>query len=41
MRAHRASLKNPPITTEEYLVTLEEQGLSRDTQAIRPYISEL
>ena len=41
MRQHRASLKNPPKTVEEYLATLEEQGLSRFAQAVRPYISEL
>jgi predicted nucleic acid-binding protein len=41
MRQHRASLKNPPKTVEEYLATLEEQGLSRFAQGVRPYISEL
>ncbi|MFZ4593919.1 MAG: hypothetical protein ACOYOF_06660 [Verrucomicrobiaceae bacterium] len=41
MRRHWASLKNPPKTVEEYLVTLEEQGLSRFTQAVRHYAAEL
>jgi hypothetical protein len=35
MRLHRASLKTPPRTVEEYLTTLEDQGLSRFTQAVR------
>ena len=37
----RASLKNPPKTVEEYLVTLEEQGLNRFSQAVRHYAAEL
>lgn len=41
MRQHRASLKNPPKTVEEYLATLEEQALTRFVQAVRPYSSEL
>ena len=41
MRQHRASLKNPPKSVEEYLATLEEQGLTRFVQAVRPYSSEL
>ncbi len=41
MRQHRSSLKNPPKTVEEYLATLEEQGLSRFSQAVRPYATEL
>jgi predicted nucleic acid-binding protein len=41
MRQQRASLKNPPKTVEEYLVTLEEQGLSRFSQAVRHYAAEL
>jgi len=36
MRQHRASLKNPPKTVEEYLATLEEKGLTRFVQAVRP-----
>jgi predicted nucleic acid-binding protein len=41
MRQHRASLRNPPKTVEEYLVTLEEQGLSSFSQAVRHYAAEL
>ena len=41
MRQHRASLRNPPKTAEEYLVTLEEQGLSSFSQAVRHYAAEL
>ena len=41
MRQQRASLKNPPKTTEEYLTTLEEQGLSSFSQAVRHYAAAL
>jgi predicted nucleic acid-binding protein len=41
IRQHRASLRNPPKTVEEYLVTLEEQGLSRFLQAVQHYAAEL
>ena len=41
MRQHRASLRNPPKTVEEYLVTLVEQGLSRFWQAVQHYAVEL
>ena len=41
MQQHRSSLKNPPKTVEEYLVTLEEQGLSRFSQAVRRSAAEL
>ena len=41
MRQHRASLKNPPKAVEEYLVTLEEQGLNRFSHAVRHYAAEL
>ena len=41
MAINRASLRNPPKTVEEYLATLEEQGLSRFSQAVRPYAAEL
>ena len=41
MRQHRASLKNPPKTVAEYLVTLKEQGLSWFLQAVRHYAAEL
>jgi hypothetical protein len=33
MRQHRSSLKNPAKTVEEHRVTLEQQGLSRFSQA--------
>jgi hypothetical protein len=35
MRLHRAGLKNPSRTVEEFLATLEDQGLVRFTQAVR------
>lgn len=41
MRQHRASLKNPPKTVDEYLTTLGEQGLSRFAQAVEHYAAEL
>ncbi len=41
MRQHRASLRNPTKTVDEYLTTLNEQGLSRFTQAVRHYAAEL
>jgi len=41
MRQHRASLKKRPKTVEEYLATLEEQGLSWFSQAVRHYAAEL
>ena len=41
MRQHRASLRNPPKSVEQYLVTLEEQGLSKFSEAVRHYAAEL
>jgi len=41
MREHRASLRNPLKTVEQYLATLEEQRLSRFSQAVRHYAAEL
>ena len=41
MRQHRASLRNPPKTVREYLATLERQGLSGFSQAVRHYAVEL
>ena len=41
MRQHRASLKNPHKTIEEYLVTLEAQGLRGFSQAVRHFSAEL
>jgi hypothetical protein len=32
---HRESLKNPPKTIEEYLNTLEAQGLTQSAAALR------
>jgi predicted nucleic acid-binding protein len=40
MRQHRASLKNPAKTVEEYLATLEEQGLGGFSQAVRHYAAK-
>jgi len=40
MRQHRASLRNPPKSVEQYLVTLEEQGLSKFSEAVRHYAAE-
>ena len=34
-RTHRASLKNPPKTQEEYLAELNAQGLSKTVSALR------
>ncbi len=34
MRAHRASLRNPPRSQEEYLQTLQDQRLTRFVEAI-------
>jgi predicted nucleic acid-binding protein len=39
-RQHRASLKNPAKTVEEYLTTPEEQGLGRFSQAVRHHAAE-
>jgi predicted nucleic acid-binding protein len=40
-REHRASLKHPPKDVEEYLSTLERQGLTQTVVALRSYASEL
>jgi hypothetical protein len=37
---HRASLKNPPKTVEEYLHSLELQGLPQTVAALRGYIDQ-
>jgi hypothetical protein len=34
---HRTSLKNPPKTVEEYLDSLESQGLPQTVSALREY----
>lgn len=41
MRQHRASLKKRPKTVEQYLATLDEQGLSKFSEAVRHYAAEL
>ena len=41
MRQQRASLRNPTKTVREYLATLESQGLSGFSQAVRHYAVEL
>lgn len=38
-RDHRESLKNPPITIEQYLGTLAIQGLTRTVSVLRGYMS--
>ena len=35
---HRLSLKNPAKTIEEYLNTLEAQGLTQTVSALREYV---
>jgi hypothetical protein len=37
----RARLKNPPVTAEDYLDTLERQSLPRTVAALRPYAAVL
>lgn len=41
MHEHRASLKNPPKSTEEYLETLEQQRLARSVTVLRARLAEL
>ena len=36
-KRHRASLKNPPKDVEEYLATLEAQGLAQTVSALRRF----
>lgn len=36
-RRHRASLKNPPKSTDEYLATLERQGLPQTVAKLRAF----
>jgi hypothetical protein len=40
-REHRASLRNPPKDVEEYLSTLERQGLTQTAIELRSYASML
>ena len=39
-RNHRASLKNPPKTPDEYLAELEAQGLGKSVIALRELLAE-
>lgn len=38
MKIHRSKLQNPPKTQEEYLHTLEKQGLTRTVGIVREYL---
>jgi hypothetical protein len=38
VQAVRQRLKNPPKTVEEYLLTLEEQGLTRTVERLRDFV---
>lgn len=38
MRIQRNALKHPPKTPEEYLVTLEKQGLTRTVGVVKQYL---
>ena len=39
-RKHRASLKNPPKTLDEYLAELDAQGLVKTVSAVREFLAE-
>jgi hypothetical protein len=39
-RTHRASLKNPPKTEDEYLAELDDQGLAKSVGEIRGLIAD-
>jgi len=41
MREHRASLKNPPKSAQDYLDTLEQQRLVRSVQILKGRLAEL
>lgn len=41
MREHRASLKNPPKSAQNYLDTLEQQRLVRSVQILKGRLAEL
>jgi hypothetical protein len=41
VRQHRASLRNPLKSAEEYLETLEQQRLSRSVQVWRRRLAEI
>lgn len=38
--SHRQSLRNPPRTIDEYLETLERQGLAQSASALRQLATE-
>jgi hypothetical protein len=38
VKRHRARLRNPPKTVEEYLTTLEKQQLPESVQALREFV---
>lgn len=38
VRRHRASLKHPPKTAEEYLLTIEAQGLPQTAAKLREFV---
>ena len=40
-RQHRSNLKNPPKSVEEYLASLEQQGLHRTVAALREYMDHI
>jgi hypothetical protein len=40
-RNHRASLRNPPKTTEEYLSELGAQGLTKTMAALRQRVARI
>jgi len=41
VRKHRASLTRPPKTVEEYLATLEKQGLAKTTAFLREHGNDI
>ena len=41
VKIHRQSLARPPKTVEEYLATLEEQGLAKTAAFLREYQSDI
>ena len=41
VKYHRLSLTRPPKTVEEYLATLEEQGLAKTAVFLRKYRSDI
>lgn len=41
MKQHRANLRNPPKTVDEYVVSLAQQGLSKTVALLQEYADEL